>query len=183
MMEKNVPVSRVVRRKAKLGHEKAYEALLKSMVEASSHFPGYLSATVIPPHTHADQGEYQIVQRFATPEDLARWDESDERAMWHERIRPVAESAPAYRLVPGLKVWFSSQLPHATTAPPRWKMTTVNWLGIFPTVAICLGLISPFLATWPFLARTALITAMVAALMSYAIMPRLSRWMGWWLKR
>ncbi|WP_425532312.1 antibiotic biosynthesis monooxygenase [Aromatoleum buckelii] len=171
----------MVRQKAKLGYEKDYEAFLRSMVEASSHFPGYLSTTVIPPHAPADQGEYQIVQRFATQKDLTRWDESQERATWHERIRHVAESPPAYLLVPGLKVWFSSQLPPATTAPPRWKMTTVSWLGIFPTVAICLGFISPLLATWPFLARTALITAVVAALMSYAIMPRLSLWMAWWL--
>lgn len=183
MNDKHRPVSRVVRRKAKPGHEKAYEALVKCMVDASSRFPGYLSATVIPPHTEADKGEYQIVQRFATHEDLARWDESDERAMWHERMHSVAENAPAYSLVAGLEVWLSSQLSYATTLPPRWKMTTVNWLGIFPTVAVCLGFISPFLATWPFLARTALITAVVAALMSYAIMPRLSRWMGWWLKR
>jgi hypothetical protein len=34
--------------------------------------PGFLSATVIPPHTEADQGEYQVVQRFATQADPAQ---------------------------------------------------------------------------------------------------------------
>ena len=43
-------VSRVVRRKPNPGCEEAYENLLKGMLEASSKFPGYLSATVLPPH-------------------------------------------------------------------------------------------------------------------------------------
>lgn len=104
MNDKHQPVSRVVRRKAKPEHETAYEALVKCMVDASSHFPGYLSATVFPPHSEANKGEYQIVQRFATHEDLTRWDEFDERAMLHERMHSVTENALAYSLVAGLEV-------------------------------------------------------------------------------
>jgi antibiotic biosynthesis monooxygenase (ABM) superfamily enzyme len=173
-------VTRVVRRKAKPGCMQAYEELVKGMLEASSRFPGYLGATVIPPHTDTDEEEYQIIQRFATQADLNRWDQSSERAMWHERIHPIADDTPIYRLVSALDVWFH---PERHRAPaPRWKMTTVSWLGIFPTVALCLGVIAPLLASWPFLLRTAMITALVAVLMSYLVMPKLSNWMRWWLK-
>ena len=177
----NETVSRVVRRRAKPGAENTYEALVKHMLEASSRFPGYLSATIIPPHSESDNSEYRIVQRFASQLDLDRWDRSLERAMWHDRILPVAETDPAYHSLNGLEVWFPSKPTSALPRPPRWKMTTVSWLGIFPTVAVCLGLIAPHLGSWPFLIRTAVITALVAILMSYVVMPRLSRWMNGWL--
>ena len=56
-------VFRVVRRRAKAGCERAYEALIAGMFEQAKRFPGYLSAELVPPE--APGGEYQILQRFA----------------------------------------------------------------------------------------------------------------------
>lgn len=176
------PVSRVVRRKAKRGCEQAYEDLVRGMLQASSHFPGYVSAAVIPPHTGTGHRQYQIVQRFATRDDLDRWDRSSERELWHERLLAVVDGGADYCPVSGLEVWFAPKV-NGPEPPPRWKMTTVSWLGIFPTVAVCLGVLEPLLKSWPFLLKIAVITAVVATLMSYVIMPRLSVWMSWWLKR
>lgn len=172
---------RVVRRKAKPGCEEAYEALIRAMFADASHFPGYLSAQLIPPE--APGGEYQILQRFATEADLARWNASPQRAVWQERLRPVAEGDPEYRLLTGLDAWFAPTVIPASSPPQKWKMTLVSWLGIFPTVSLLLWLITPLLASWPFLLRTAVFTALVALAMSYLVMPRLSRWMAWWLIR
>lgn len=179
MKDTEKTVYRVVRRRAKPGCEKAYEDLLRGMLDESSHFHGYLSATIIPPDS--PQGEYQIIQRFSTQKDLDHWDASEERAIWHERLHSLAESDPDYRLLTGLEVWFSPKLVPSSSPPPRWRMTVVSWLGIFPVVTFCLWFISPLLAGLPFLVRTAIITVIVVALMSYVVMPRLSRWMGWWL--
>ena len=182
MESKTKPVSRVVRRRPNQGCEQAYETLMGEMLDASRRFPGYLSATVIPPHTQADQGEYQIVQRFATQADLDRWDESEERAIWHERIRPIAAQDAAYHEVRGLEMWFSPDPAIAPAAPPKWKMTVVSWFGIFPTAVTCLGVLNPILGSLPYLLRMSLVTALVAVLMAYVVMPKLSVWMRWWLK-
>lgn len=176
MKEAKEPVSRIVRQRAKLGCEKAYDTLIRGMLEESSHFPGYLSAVVIPPDFPG--GRYQIVQRFAMEQDLERWNASEQRATWHERLRPVTESDAEYHLLTGLEVWFSPKL-----TPSRWRMTMVSWLGIYPVVTFCLWFILPLLDFLPFLVRIALITAIVAILMSYVVMPRLSRWMGKWLRK
>lgn len=174
-------VFRVVRRRAKPGCERAYEELIQAMFADAKKFPGYLAAELIPP---AEQGgEYQIIQRFATETDLERWNVSEERAAWHERLRPVAEGDPEYRLLNGLDAWFAPTVLPAHKPPPRWRMTVVSWMGIFPTVAFLLSFVAPLLGGLPFLLRTAILTAMVAGLMSYVIMPRLTRWMGWWLRR
>ena len=174
-------VFRVVRRRAKAGCTRAYEELVRSMFEEATRFPGYLSADLIPPAS--PDGEYQLIQRFATEADLERWNKSAERATWLERLRPVAEGDPEYRLLTGLDAWFAPPAIPVSTPPPRWRMTVVSWLGIFPTVASLLFFISPLLAPLPFLLRTAIFTVMVALLMSYIVMPRLTRWMAWWLRR
>jgi antibiotic biosynthesis monooxygenase (ABM) superfamily enzyme len=151
------------------------------MFDDARRFPGYLAAELIPPETEG--GEYQIVQRFATAADLERWNDSTERAAWHEKLRHVAEGDPEYRLLHGLDAWFGPAALPVTRPPPRWRMTVVSWLGIFPTVALLLTFVSPLLAPLPFLLRTALFTALVAVAMAYLVMPRLTRWMGWWLRR
>lgn len=173
--------SRIARRHAKAGCEGAYEAMVRGMFEESRKFPGFLSAELIPPESLG--GEYQIIQRFATEADLARWSVSDERLVWLERLSSVADGEPEYRLLNGLDAWFAPTAIPATAHPPKWKMTIVSWLGIFPTVALLLIFVSPVLANLPFVIRTAIFTAIVALMMSYVVMPRLSRWMAWWLKR
>jgi hypothetical protein len=177
----STPVFRVVRRRAKPGCEQAYEALIRGMFDEASRFPGYLSAELIPPES--PQGEYQIIQRFATAQDLERWNESVQRAAWHKRLRPVAEGDPEYRLLTGLDAWFAPTPIPAASPPKRWRMTVVSWMGIFPTVTLLLWFVAPLFASLPFLLRTALITAMVAVIMSYVVMPRLTRWMAWWLRK
>ena len=175
------PVVRIVRRRAKPGCADAYEALIRGMFAQASQFHGYLAAQLIPPSEPG--GEYQLVQRFATAADLERWNASAERAVWLQRLQAVSEGDPEYRLLNGLEAWFAPTVVASSSPPKRWRMTVVSWLGIFPTVALLLTFVSPLLAPLPFLLRTALFTAMVAMAMSYVVMPRVSRWMAWWLRK
>lgn len=174
-------IFRVVRRRAKPGCAKAYEALVTGMFDDARRFHGYLAAELIPPAT--PDGEYQIVQRFATLSDMEAWNASAVRAEWMERLSHVADGSPEYQLLHGLDAWFGPAALPVAKPPPRWRMTVVSWLGIFPTVAALLTFVAPRLDFLPFLLRTAVITALVAVLMAYVIMPRLTRWMGWWLRR
>lgn len=174
-------VFRIVRRKAKPGCELAYEALVRAMFEDARKFPGYLSAELIPPE-HLG-GEYQIVQRFSHLNDLERWNASDERATWMLRLNAVADGEPDYRLLHGLDAWFGPAAVAVAKAPTRWRLTLLSWCGIFPTVAFLLAFLAPSMQGLPFLLRTAILTALVAILMSYVIMPRLTRWAGHWLRR
>jgi len=182
VQNESMTVSRIVRRKPNPGSEAAYEALIRDMVGESSRFPGYLSTAVIPPHTDGDNGEYLIVQRFATQLDLERWDNSAESGAWHQKARLVADNNAAYHSVDGLGVWFAPERTMPVQVAPKWKMTVVSWLGIFPSAATSLWLIDPILSSWPFAVRMAVIIALVAFLMAYVVMPRLTVWMKWWLR-
>lgn len=174
-------VFRIVYRRPRPGCEAAYEALVSAMFDDARRFPGYLAAEMIPPSQAGE--EYQILQRFASAADLARWSASPERAQWMEKLSQVADGDPEYRLLHGLDAWFGPAAVPVHAPPKRWRLTVVSWLGIFPTVSLLLTYVSPLLEALPFLPRVALITALVVLLMSYVIMPRLTRWLAWWLKR
>ncbi len=173
-------VFRIVRRKVKPGCGPAYEALVAAMFEDAKRFPGYLSAALIPPE--APVGEYQINQRFESEADFEHWNNSLQRLGWLEKLDAVAEGEPEYRLLNGLEVWFPPPTAPAAKLPARWRSTVVSWLGIFPTVALLTTFLLPQLQFLPPLLRTAVFTALVAVAMSYLIMPRLTRWLRWWLR-
>lgn len=177
----NKTVFRIVRRRAKPGCADAYESLVGAMFADVRHFPGYVSAELIPPAEPG--GEYQIIQRFTRQADLERWQASSVRAEWMARLAAVAEGDPEYRLLHGLDAWFGPALVPAQRMPRRWKMTLLSWCGIFPTVAALLAFVAPWLEGLPFLLRTAVVTVLVAVLMSYVIMPRLTRLAADWLRR
>jgi len=177
----NQTILRIVRRHAKPGCAAAYEEMIRAMFEDACRFPGYLSAKLIPPES--PEGEYQMIQSFATEADLARWNASKERALWMEKLALVADGDPEYRLLNGLEVWFAPASVPVGKLPPRWRMTLLSWIGIYPTVAFLLTFIAPRLEFLPPLLRIAVVTFLVAIFMSYVIMPRLTRWFVWWLRR
>lgn len=162
---------------ARPGREQECLALLQGLLGACSQIPGCVLASLIPPA--APQEPHQLVQHFATPQDLARWQESPRYAQWREQLEPVAGVIDSHPLE-GLQTWSAPPVP--VRVPPKWKLTVVSWMGIFPLVAVSLGLLTPLLQSWPFLARILVVTVLVVSLMSYVVMPRLVAWMGWWLR-
>lgn len=172
-------VTRIARRRALPGREAEYEARVREMFDALRAQPGFLGADLLPPEQPG--GDYQTVVRFASEAALQGWDVSAGRARSHARLREVAEGEPEYRRLSGLEAWFAPAVVPATMHPPRARMAVVTWLGIFPTVSLVLWLVAPLLAAWPFLLRTAALTALIVATMTWVVMPRLTRWLRGWL--
>ena len=83
--------------------------------------------------------------------------------------------------VTGLDYWFAA--PNSTTrpAPPRWKVATVTWLGIFPTVLMLFLTIAPLMENWYLVPRVMVITVLVVLIMTWVVAPRLTRWLHPWL--
>ena len=143
------------------------------MFAAMQKSPGFRGADLIPP---ADAGgDYEVIVRFNSEHDLQAWDESPARAACHARFRPLAEAEPEYRRLTGLEAWFAQPVVPASMHPPRSRMAVVNWLGIFPTVTLALWLVLPLLQPLPFLPRTAVLTGLIVIVMTWGVMPRLTR--------
>ena len=177
------PVTTLIYRRAKPGHEAEYERLLHQMIAAASTFAGHLDASVVRPHD--DERGYLLLFRFATRTELAVWLKSSERASILGEIAPHADREFEVHKKTGLEVWFEHPLGDAQTSrdplPPRAKMAAVILLGQYPIVLLLSWLLSPQLSTWPLALRSLITSAITVLLLTWVVMPFLTRILGRWL--
>jgi antibiotic biosynthesis monooxygenase (ABM) superfamily enzyme len=60
-------------------------------------------------------------------------------------------------------------------------MAIVTWLAVFPLITMIFVIFGPLLNQLPTLLRTLVLTAVMVTLMTYVIMPRLTRLLALWL--
>ncbi len=165
------PVTVTVARRVAVGREREFEQWYDGIIGAACRFPGFLGSGVLRPHT-ADQ-DWHVVYRFADPHALARWETSPERAEWLRKADDLAQETGVER-VSGLETWFS--LPgHTAPAPPRWKMFFVTLAAIVPLVLLMNLTVLPLLSDWPLVARTLVFSGSLTGLMTWLVMPRITR--------
>ena len=165
------PVTVTVARRVAPGRGGEFERWVDGILEAASSFPGFLGGGALRPGRLGD--DWHVVYRFASPAQLERWQSSPEREHWLRRAEELMDETGVHR-VSGLETWFS--LPgHTAPAPPRWKMALVALLAIIPLVLAMNVVVLPHVADWPLLARTLLFSGTLTALMTWVVMPRLTR--------
>lgn len=174
------PLTVVVSRRVKKGQETAFEQLSSQMTERASGFTGYLGATMFRPSA-PDDPEYRIVFKFRDRDTLAAWEASQERAELLEQIENLLVQPSEREVTSGIVTWFTLPGQNPVTPPPKWKMTLVSWLALYPAVTLVFVLFSDQLAQIPLLLRTMAVTIVVMLLMSYVLMPRMTRWFAFWL--
>ncbi len=174
------PVTTTVTRRVKPGHEPFYDQFLEGIVAAASQFPGHLGVEVFRPES-ASAGEYRVVYRFDTGEHLRAWLDSDERAAWVERAEPHVIGPMLTRFVTGLESWFTLPGRPATPPPPPYKMALLTWIAIFPLITLVVVALEPLLETLALVPRLAVTTAVTVPIMTWLVMPRLTRLLRSWL--
>jgi uncharacterized protein len=173
------PVTTTVTRSVRPGHETAYEEFLEGIVGAAGRFPGYLGVEVFRPG--AGGGEYRTVYRFDSSENLRRWLDSDERATWLERAEPHAIGPMRTQFLTGLESWFTLPGRPGTPSPPPYKMALVTWITIFPLITGLVVALEPLLEDLPLVLRLGITTAVAVPLMTWVVMPRVTRLLRGWL--
>jgi uncharacterized protein len=174
------PVTTTVTRRVKPGHEAFYEQFLEGIIAAASRFPGHLGVEVFRPESAAI-GEYRTVYRFDTGEHLRAWLDSDEHAAWHERAEPHVIGPAHTSFVTGLESWFTLPDRPGTPPPPPYKMALLTWITIFPLISGIVLATGPLLEGLPVVLRLGIITAMTVPLMTWVVMPRVTRLLRGWL--
>lgn len=165
------PVTVTVARHVAVGREREFEDWYDGIIATASRFPGFLGAGILRPHT-AD-ADWHVVYRFSDPAALERWETSEERAGWLRKAEDLVQETGVSH-VTGLETWFS--LPGRTApAPPKWKMFLVTLLAIVPLVLLMNLTVLPVLSGWPLIGRTLVFSGTLTGLMTWVVMPRLTR--------
>ena len=174
------PVTAVASRRVKPGREREFEEWIRGIFAAANEFPGYLGSDVFRPGESGDD-EYRIVFRFDHESNLHAWESSEERRRWLDKSRPLLKEEEKVSVLTGLETWFTLPSGHAASPPPRYKMAAVTWLAVFPVVTIIFSLFGQWLNLLPVLLRTLIFTAVMVTLMTYVVMPRMTRLFSFWL--
>ena len=174
------PVTTTVTRRVKPGHEVFYEQFLVGIIAAATRFPGHQGVEVFRP-VSASEGEYRIVYRFDTGEHLRAWLDSDEHAAWLERAEPHAIGPMHTQFLTGLESWFTLPGRPGSPPPPPYKMAMLTWVTIFPLITLVVLALDPLLVRLDLVPRLAVTTAVTVPIMTWLVMPRVTRLLRRWL--
>ncbi|MEV5174462.1 antibiotic biosynthesis monooxygenase [Streptomyces flaveolus] len=162
----------------KPGRVAEFERWAHGIEAAAAAFTGHLGVTWLRPEEGGRR--YYAVVRFADTAALDRWLASPARAAWEERVRPFGHSVRPKLTTTGLETWFN--VPEAPARPPsRWKMSVVTILAVYPFALLYDGLVAEYFHGWPLPLRTLVFPVVLAPLLTYAVMPWLSRALRRWL--
>lgn len=174
------PVTVLVTRRVRPDQEEAFNSWLRELAQMATRYPGHQGVTVIPPPDTAAEREYVIVFRFDTQAHLRVWQQSDERRAMLARSASMADDPPHDRELTGMESWFATPGGQVRRSPPSWKMWLLSSVAIYPLITLLSLALVP-LAQVPLAIRFAITTPLLGALMTWLVMPRLSRLVSGWL--
>ncbi|MGC2856261.1 antibiotic biosynthesis monooxygenase [Novispirillum sp. DQ9] len=175
------PVTVSLARRPRPGREADYEAWISGVIAAASPFPGHQGASVLRPR--APGGEYVIIYRFDTYAHCRAWEESAQRAEWLAKLDDMVEGDAAVKRVTGLETWFDLPEVPAAAKPAPHKMALVLIVVVFVIVLLLNLALVPFIAGWPLPLRILTVAVIQVLLMTYVVMPQVTRLLKGWLFR
>jgi uncharacterized protein len=188
------PITVIVTRTAKKGRIKEFEDWMDGIVHESLKFEGHLGVDVIRP-VEQSKPEYVIIFRFNTLNNLLKWERSQARKKWLEKSKDVVEGEDKVQKLTGLEFWFTPHSPHlvkpeannnedtspSMNVPPRYKMAIVTVGIIFVLLYTLIPPIRQLTETLPLLLSDLLGVIIIVLLMTYLIMPSVTRLLKPWL--
>lgn len=173
------PVTVVVRRRVRSGSEAIYEDWLNRLTSEASVMPGYLGSQFQKPSVR-DQ-PYVSVFRFDTVENLEAFETSDLRARYLAEIAPHVAADAVWDRTTGLEVWFEAPKGTVVAQPSPHRMALVLIVVVFGLVLALNILLAPLVGDWPLALRLLLTVVLQVTLMTYVIMPRVTRLLARWI--
>jgi antibiotic biosynthesis monooxygenase (ABM) superfamily enzyme len=176
----NTPVHVAITRTVKPGCEEAFEEAIRSFFAESLKDKASLGAQLLRPIPGTSTRTYGILRSFANEKDRDAFYQSEGFLRWQEAVKAYVEEDYSRRNLHGLEAFFTD--PGIIDNPPRWKMATLTWLGVWPTVLVVSALISDRLTGWPFWLNNGFSNVFVVAALAWVVMPVLTRLARPWLR-
>ena len=174
------PVTVVVRRRVKPGNEAAFESAMREFISFALAFPGNRGIHVLRPAQDGPR-EYTVVDGFVDARSRQAFKEAPKYRAWMQRLRELCEADPYVEEQAGLGGWFTMPGAASASAPSKLKMGVVTFLGVLPLTAALPPLFAWLLPSWHPQLANVLVTALIVTLLSWPIMPLLTRVFGPWL--
>jgi hypothetical protein len=171
----------VVNRKVKPGREAEYEAWLQRLTgRVSATMPGYLGTEIHRPRAGSDT--YTSVFRFDSLEHLRSFETSELRAEALRQVADLVEADAIWKRHTGLEVWFEPPPGTVIAQPSRLRMVIVLTLVVYVLVLVIGTLVGRLAGdAIPAPIRLLGVIALEVSLMTYLIMPAITRRLAHWI--
>jgi uncharacterized protein len=67
--------------------------------------------------------------------------------------------------------------------PPRYKLALLTWAGAYAVITLLLTVLGPAIAAWPLGLRTLVLSALMVIMLTWLVLPALTRLFRKWLMR
>lgn len=176
------PITITVSRKVKPGREAEYESWSKEIINAATAFPGYLGVNVLRP-ARETAGEYVSIYRFDTYGHAQEFQNSRQRNQLLKKLEDedIVEGETDIKHVTGLETWFELPEVPASATPSPHRMAIVLIVVVFVLVLAISYLLGPYMQSLPLPVRVLILVTLQVLLMTYVVMPRVTRLLKNWL--
>jgi antibiotic biosynthesis monooxygenase (ABM) superfamily enzyme len=173
----NEPIHIAITRRIKPGCEDEFQKLLQEFFKTSFAHIGVHGASMLVPPPGSSSPEFGILRTFANAQERDAFYASPMFKTWEDQIKPLTEGDPVHRELTGLEAWFRSP----QNPPPRWKMAVATYLGVVPVIMGLSLTIGPVVRSWNFILNNLVFNACVVALLTWVVMPLITRILHRWL--
>lgn len=174
------PISVIVRRRVKSGHEAEFEAAMRDFIGFALAWPGHLDIHLLRP-VKTGSTDYTVIDQFATAESRRSFKESSGYQEWMRRLKNLTEGDPQIEEMGGVGGWFTSPTDPCAGPPPKWKMACVTYLGVYPLAVGFASLFNASFPKWNFFVVNIPANVAIVASLTWVVMPLLTRLFQGWL--
>lgn len=165
-----------ITRKVLPGKEQEFKEALQQFMGESFQHDGVHGASIITGPRGDEDREIGILRTFKNKKERDAFYRSAHFKKWEAYASTVTEQ-PIYRELNGLEAWFRSP-----GAPPRWKMALITLCGVFPTSIFLNSVVGPLTVGLPLLIRLVTTAALMVGILTWLVMPALTKLFKQWLK-
>ena len=169
----------VVKRRIRPGKESEFEQRMQGFVQFAMAFPGHRGISVLRPS--GGGRDYIVVDKFSDASSRGSFKASSQYQDWMSRLGELTEGDPRIEELSGLEGWFTLPEDPGLAKPPKYKMAIATFLGVFPVVMGLSLTLGPAIRSWPFVLSNAIFNACVVALLTWVVMPLITRMLHRWL--
>lgn len=142
-------------------------------------FEGFLSCELIEP-VPGVQDDHIVLFAFDSRANLDRWLQSEERGRVLRLIEPLIEGERTLNVVGGFAGWFQVD---ESRQPRRWKQGVAVLIALYPTTLLLGWVQQTFLPDVPWIPALFVSNVVGIAILTWWLMPTVTRLLGRWLQR
>src|SRR6266851_8326704 len=172
------PIHVAITRRINPGREQEFQSALKEFFARSLAESGVHGAAMLVPPPGSGSAEYGIIRSFANAAERDAFYASPLYLDWKKRVAPLANGEPEARELHGLEAFFRQDSP---SPPPRWKMGIATYLGVVPVIMTLALTLGRLIRSWNFVLYNLVFNACVVVLLTWVVMPLITRALHGWL--